>query len=116
MTIAAFGLIPRVLPEAWACERLAGYFYIWPGVEAACFGFLATLGGAYAARVPFVIPPVLFATGTWIFAIYFMNSIAAAAGQSNILSVAGSNALGLLFGIVGAAAGAYVGERIFPAG
>ena len=109
---AAFDLVPSFLPDTWARERLAGYFYIWPGVEGACDGFLATLGGAYVARVPFVIPAVLFATGAWVFVICFLNSIAAAAGQDDILAVAGSNALGLLLGIFGAATGAYIGGRI----
>lgn len=109
---AGFDLLPGILPEALARERLAGYFYVWPGVEAACFGFLASLGGAYVARVPFVIPAVLFATGTWAFDIYFLNWIAATAGQGDLLTVAGTNALGLLSGIVGAMTGAYVGGRI----
>lgn len=117
---AVLDLAPDVLPETWADERLAGYFYIGPGVEAACVGFLVALGGAYVARVPFVIPAVLFATATWMLVIYLLNSIAAAAGQSDILAVAASNALGLLFGNIGAAAGAYIGgclsrERWKPA-
>jgi hypothetical protein len=109
---AAFDFVPSFLPVTWASERLAGYFYVWPGVEGACVGFLAALGGAYVARVPFIIPAVLFATVSWIGVICFLNSIAAVAGQGDILAVAGSNALGLLFGIVGAAAGAYVGGHI----
>lgn len=44
--------------------------------------------------------------------VYFLNSITAVAGQGDILAVAGSNAFGLLFGIVGAAAGAYLGGRL----
>jgi hypothetical protein len=109
---AALDLAPSFLPEAWARERLAGYFYVWPGIEGACVGFLATLGGAYVARVPFVFPALVFAIGSWIFVVYFLNSIAAVAGQGDILAVAGSNALGLLFGILGAAGGAYLGGRL----
>lgn len=109
---AAFDWAPSFLPDTWARERLGGYFYIWPGVEGAFVGFVAALGGAYVARVPFVIPAVLFATGNWILVVYLLNSIAGAAGQGDILAVAGSNALGLLSGIFGAAAGANLGGRL----
>ena len=44
--------------------------------------------------------------------IYIVNSIAAAAGQGDILAIAGSNVLGLLFGVVGATAGARLGGRL----
>jgi hypothetical protein len=109
---AAFGLVPDFLPETWAGERVAGYFYVWAAVPGACVAFLAALGGAYVARAPFVVPAVVFAIGTWAVLIYVLNSIAVQAGQGDILAIAGSNAPGLLLGIVGAATGAYVGERL----
>lgn len=60
----AFDLIASMVPASWTDERLAGYFSVWPGVGAAVVGFFAALGGAYVARVLFVIPVVLFAIGT----------------------------------------------------
>ncbi len=47
----------------------------------------------------------------WLFIVYFLNSIAAAPGQSDILFAASINILGLVFGIVGATLGAIFGAR-----
>lgn len=44
--------------------------------------------------------------------IYIMNSISAAAGQSDIVAIAGSNVPGLALGTLGAAAGARCGGRL----
>jgi hypothetical protein len=108
----AFDLIPSLFPDPWAHERIFGFFYVWSGVEGACVVFLAALGGAYVARVPFIGAAVLLVIGGWVLAVYFLTSIAAVSGQGDILVVAGSNVLGLLLGVGGAAAGAYLGGRL----
>jgi hypothetical protein len=108
----AFDLAPSVFPGSWAHERLFGFFYVWTGVEGACVMFLAALGGAYVARVPFIGAAVLLAVGSWMLTVYLLTSITAVSGQGDILVVAGSNILGLLLGVGGAAAGAYLGGSL----
>jgi len=108
----AFDLAPSLFPGSWAHDRIFGFFYVWSGVEGACVVFLAALGGAYVARVPFIGAAVLLAIGSWMLTVYFLTSIAAVSGQGDILVVAGSNVLGLLLGVSGAAAGAYFGGRL----
>ena len=60
----AFDAAASLVPASWADGRLAGYSYAWSVAGAAVVGFFAALGGAYVARVLFVIPVVLFAIGT----------------------------------------------------
>jgi len=74
--------------------------------------FVAAFGGAYVAKVRFVAPAVVLAVVIWSLFVYFANSIAAAAGQGNLLVVAGSNILGLILGGVGATTGAYCGKYL----
>jgi hypothetical protein len=85
-------------------------FYFWLAVEGRFVMFVAAFGGAYVARVRFVVPAVVLAAVIWAFVVYFANSIAATAGQGDILAVAGSNILALIFGGVSAASGAYLGR------
>jgi hypothetical protein len=108
----ACDLAPSLFPGSWVHERIFRYFYVWSGVEGACVVFLAALGGAYVARVPFIGAAVLLAVGSWMLTVYLLTSITAVSGQGDILVVAGSNILGLLLGVGGAAAGAYLGGRL----
>lgn len=107
-----FDLLPSSLPLSLVQYRIFGYFYFWSAVQGAIFIFVATFAGGYVAKVSFVAPAVLLSIGAWLAAVYFANSIAATAGEDNIMAVAGSNVAGLLFGAVGAAIGASVGRRV----
>ena len=105
-------LLPNLVPDQYVTYRLFGHFYVWPGVGGMIAMFLAAFGGAYVSKVRFVIPAALLAVVGWLFIIYFLNSIAAAAGQGDFLFAASINLLGLVFGIVGAVLGAISGLRL----
>jgi len=105
-------LLSGLVPDQYASYRLFDHFYVWQGVGWMIQIFLAALGGAYVSNVRFVVPAALLAIAVWLFSIYFVNSIAAAAEQGDFLFVAGSNLFGLVFGIVGAVLGAISGVRL----
>ncbi len=107
--LAVLDWLPSPIPTKHVSYRLFDYFYIWPSVGGLVTMFIAALGGAYVSKTRFVIPAALLAAGVWFFVIYILNSIGAAAGQDDILAVASTNLLGLIFSIGGAAAGAYIG-------
>lgn len=106
----AFDLLPNLVPASLVHVRLLGFFYIWSAVESALVMFVAALAGAYVARVPFVVPAVMLVAVNWSLTVYFSNSIATAAGQGDLLAVAGSNIPGLILGGVGATIGAWYGH------
>lgn len=105
-------LLPNLVPDQYVAYRLFDHFYVWPGVGGMIAMFVAAFGGAYVSKVRFVVPAVFLAVGVWLFIIYFLNSIAAAAGQGDFLFAASINLLGLVFGIVGAVVGAIFGARV----
>jgi hypothetical protein len=107
-------LLPSLVPDRYAALQLFDHFYVWPGVGGLVGMFIAAFGGAYVSKVPFVIPAAALAVAGWSFVVYLLNSIAAAAGHGDILSVASVNLLGLVFGIVGAVLGANLGARMAP--
>ena len=109
--LSVFDLLPSFMPSSAINYRIFGHFYFWIAVEGAVVMFIAASVGAYVAKVNFVGPAVLLSIAAWVFTIYFLNSIAATAGQSNVFGVASINALGLLFGACGAGIGALVGGR-----
>lgn len=110
--LAVFDLLPGLVPREHVSYRLFDYFYVWPGVGGMVTMFVAACGGAYVSKTRYIIPAVLLAVAVWLFAIYFLNSIGAVAGQDDILAVATTNLLGLIFGIGGAAVGATIGARL----
>jgi hypothetical protein len=110
--LAILDLLPSPIPSGYASYRLFDYFYVWPAVGGMVTMFVAAFCGAYVSKAGYIVPAVLLAVAVWVFAIYFLNSIGAAAGQDDILAVASTNLLGLIFGIGGAALGAYVGTRM----
>ena len=112
--LAIFDVLPNPIPSSLVGFRILGYFYFWPAVGGAIVMFIAAFAGAYVAKVRFVIPAVVLAALFWAFVVYFLNSIAAVAGQNDLISVAGSNILGLIFGCLGAVFGAKLG--LFAAG
>ncbi len=105
-------LLPSLVPNRYAAIQLFDHFYVWPGIGGLVGMFIAAFGGAYVSKVPFLVPAVALAVAGWVFVIYILNSIAAAAGQGDILSVASVNSLGLVFGIMGAFLGAVLGARV----
>jgi hypothetical protein len=105
-------LLPNLVPDQYVAYRLFDHFYVWPGVGGMIAMFVAAFGGAYVSKVRFVVPAAFLAVGVWIFIIYFLNSIAAAAGQGDFLFAASINLLGLILGIVGAVLGAIFGARV----
>ena len=102
-------LLPGLIPDQYVTYRLFDHFYVWPGVGWAIELFLAAFGGAYVSKSRFVIPAALLAVVVWLFSIYSLNSIAAAAGQGDFLFAASINLLGLVFGTAGAVLGAISG-------
>jgi len=104
--------MPVPIADAYFTYRLFDYFYAWPGAGGFLAMFLAAFGGAYVAKVQFIVPAVILAVGEWILIVYIANSIGAAAGQANLIEVAFSNVLGLLFGVIGGAFGAHLGARL----
>jgi len=113
--LGVFDLIPSFVPSSAIDYRLFGYFYFWVAIEGAIIMFMAALIGAYVAKVNFVGPAVLLSITVWTFTVYFLNSIASAAGPDDILNVASINILGLLFGAYGSGIGALVGRRFAKA-
>jgi|GEM_PF-2992685 len=105
-------LLPNLVPDQYVAYRLFDHFYVWPGVGGMITMFVAAFGGAYVSKVRFAVPAAFLAVGVWLFIIYFLNSIAAAAGQGDFLFTASINLLGLVFGIVGAVLGAFFGARV----
>ncbi len=110
--LTVFDLLPNPIPGSLFSYRLFDHYYVWSGVGGMIAIFFASLGGAYVSKTRYVIPAILLSVVLWMFVVYFLNSIAAEAGQADILSVASSNLPGLLFGFVGAATGACVGARL----
>lgn len=107
--LTVFDALPSLVPGSLASYRIFGIFYFWPAVEGGSAMFVAAFAGAYVARVHLVVPSVILAAVLWLFVVYFANSIAAAVSQTDVWAVAGSNILALIFGLVGAAAGAFLG-------
>lgn len=107
--LSVFDLLPSFLPAPAIDYRILGHFYFWPAVSGAVGMFVAASAGAYVARANFVGSAIFLSITLWSFAIYFANSIATVVGQGDILAVAGTNVLGLLFGAFGAGLGAFVG-------
>jgi len=105
-------LLPNLVPDQYVAYRIFDHFYVWPGVGGMIAMFVAAFGGAYVSKVRFVVPAASLAVGAWLFTIYFLNSIAAAAGQGDFLFAASINFLGLVFGIAGAVIGAITGVRV----
>ena len=105
-------MLPNLVPDRYAAFQLFDHFYVWPGVGGLVGMFIAAFGGAYVSKVPFVIPAAVLAIAGWSFVVYFLNSIAAAAGQGDILSTASVNLLGLVCGVLGAVLGAIFGARV----
>ena len=105
-------LLPSLVPDQYASYRLFDHFYVWQGFGWMVGMFVAAFGGAYVSKVRFVVPAVLLAFAVWLFSIFFVNSIAAAAEKGDFLFVASTNLLGLVFGIVGAVLGAISGVRL----
>ena len=105
-------LLPSLVPHQYATYQLFDHFYVWPGVGGLIAMFVAGFGGAYVSKVRFVVPAAVLAVGGWFLVVYLVNSIAAAAGQGDILFSASVNSLGLVFGIVGAVLGAILGARV----
>lgn len=110
--LIVFDVLPDLIPGSLARYRMFEFFYFWSAVEGGFVMFVAAFGGAYVARVHFVVPAVVLAAMVWASVAYFAISIAATAGQGDILAVAGSNILALILGGVGAAAGAYFGRYL----
>ena len=110
--LVILGEIPIPIADAYFTYRLFDYFYAWPGVGGVLAMLLAALGGAYVAKIRFIVPAIVLAISQWILIIHIANSIGAAAGQDNLFAVAFSNVLGLLFGVIGGATGAYLGARL----
>ena len=105
-------MLPELVPDRYATFQLFDHFYVWPGVGGLVGMFIAAFGGAYVSKVPFVIPAAVLAIAGWSLVVYFLNSIAAAAGQGDILSAASVNLLGLVLGVLGAVLGAFFGARV----
>ena len=105
-------LLPSLVPDRYVSYQIFDHFYVWPGIGGLVGMFIAAFGGAYVSTVRFVVPATALAITGWSFMIYILNSIAAAAGQGDILFVASVNSLGLVLGIVGAVLGAILGARI----
>lgn len=110
--LVLLGEIAIPIADAYFTYRLFDYFFAWPGAGGLLANFLAACGGAYVAKVRFIVPAIALAVGEWILIVHIANSIGAAAGRDNILDVAFSNVLGLLFGIIGGAIGAHLGGRL----
>lgn len=104
-------LFPSLVPDRYVAYQLFNHFYVWPGAGGLTGMFIAAFGGAYVSKVRFVIPATALAVVGWSLVVYFTNSIAAAAGQGDILFVASLNLVGLVLGIVGAVLGAILGAR-----
>jgi hypothetical protein len=75
--------------------------------------FVAALAGTWVARRNFVTPAVCLAIGLWLLTVYIVYSIAAVADQGDFLDIATRNVLFLLPGLIGAAAGALLGQHFF---
>jgi hypothetical protein len=108
-------LLPSTLPQSDP-DKLPDAFYATPPLSAlgtsAAF-FIAALAGTWVARRKFVTPAICLAVGLWLFVVYIVHSIAAVADQGGIFDIATRNVLGLLPGLIGAAAGALLGQRLF---
>jgi hypothetical protein len=109
--LSVFELLPSFVPSSVHNYRVFGHFYFGLAIEAAIVMFIAASAGAYVARVNFIWPAILLAVAVWFLVVYILNSIAAAAGQGDLLGVASINVLSLLFGACGSAIGALVGSR-----
>ena len=110
--LALLDLLPIPIPQSLVTYRLFDHFYVWGGIYGAVTMFVAAFGGAFVSRARFVTPAVILAVGVWIFIVYVLNSLGAAAGQDDVLTVASTNLLGLILGVCGAAFGAYTGTRM----
>lgn len=113
LAMLAVGLLFDFLPSIPTPHyRIFDFFWVFPGLESAVLVFVAAAAGAFVARVRFVVPAIAFTALSWALGVYILNQIGAPMGQDNILELAGSNILGLLFGIIGAGLGARIGEKI----
>jgi len=110
--LALLDLLPSPIPQSLVDYRLFDHFYVWPGIGGMATMFVAAFGGAFVSKARFEIPAVILAVGVWAGIVYFLNSIGAAAGQDDVLTVASTNLLGLILGVSGAAFGAYTGTRM----
>jgi hypothetical protein len=113
-------LVVDAIPMPFASKsveyRLFGSFYVWPAVYGLLTTFVAAFAGAIVARVNFIGPAVLLAVVAWVLTVYFLGSIATAAGQDLLFEAAATNIIGLLLSIVGAVFGALTGRRFFKTG
>lgn len=110
--LALLDLLPSPIPQSLVTYRLFDHFYVWPGIGGMVTMFVAAFGGAFVSKARFEIPAVILAVCVWIFIVFFLNSIGAAAGQDDVLTVASTNLLGLILGVSGAAFGAFAGARL----
>lgn len=111
--VLAFEALPYGLSTEFAMGRLGGYFYVWPAIYGLPKVFLAMFVGAYVAHSRFIVPAILMPALGWAIAIHFLNQIAHAVGQHNLVDVAAMNFVGLLIGIGGALLGAIAGHRFY---
>lgn len=112
---AVFRLLLPPLTESEP-EKLLDTFYTTPPLSAlgtAAAFFIAALAGTRVARRSFVTPAVCLAVGLWLFVVYVLHAIAAVADQGGIFDIAIRNVLFLLSGLIGAAAGALLGQHFF---
>ena len=83
------------------------------GMKRIGLGVAAALAGTWVARRNFVAPALCPSFAVWLFVIYIVHSIAAVAGQGDLVGIAKQNGLFLLPNVAGALAGAIVGRRLF---
>lgn len=96
-------------------DKLLDTFYFVPtamlGNAAAMF--VAALAGTWVARRNFIAPAVCLAAGLWLLTICILHSIAAVADQGDLFEIVTRNVLFLLPALIGAVAGALLGQRLF---
>ena len=112
MIVVSIGLafLPELFPFAPAHDQ----FFLsqpLPTIEQSLKMVVAAFAGAYVARVPFVLPAILYYVAATSYVFYVLVLIAEPAGPVSYVEIAARNSIGAGVGLIATALGAHLGFK-----
>ncbi len=112
MIAVSIGL--ALLPEFFPFSPAHDQFFLsdpLPTLEQSLKMVVATFAGAYVARVPFVLPAILYYVAVTAYVFYVLVLVAEPVAPVSYVEIAARNSIGASVGLIATALGAHLGFK-----